>query len=208
MTQSGHGSHEYSCAKFTLEPLDALGLASNCRVGGGDMELEKARARHSISNTQSVLIVKAEIYCLTRREHDWLPIHDKLQRAFKYDEHAFCIWMVMQAGNRVFFVDHNHRVTALRSDRIVVYKINAFLFLLRQIDHRCGSALSDCEFARKAGRAPAVRLRRRDDFDNASRCAAVVLNAELNAFLAPPQMPVWGNDADYRLQKSRTCRQS
>src|SRR5262249_22945845 len=137
----------------------------------------------SISNTQSVLIVKAEIYGLTRREHDWLPIHDKLQRAFKYDEHAFRIWMVMQAGNRVFFVDHNHRVTALRSDRIVIYKINSFLFLLRQIDHRRGNALSDCEFARKAGRAPAVRLRRCDDFDDASRCAAVVLNAELNAFL-------------------------
>jgi hypothetical protein len=79
------------------------------------MELEKARARHSISNTQSVLIVKAEIYGLTRRERDRLPIHDKLQGAFKYDEHAFRIWMVMQAGNRIFFVDHDHRVTTLRS---------------------------------------------------------------------------------------------
>src|SRR5215813_4910182 len=150
------GSHEYSCAKFTLEPLDALGLAPNCRVGGGDMELEKARARHSISNTQSVLIVKAEIYGLTRREHDWLSIHDKLQRAFKYDKHTFRVGMVMQAGNGIFFVDHDHRVTALRSDRIVIYKINAFLFLVRQIDDRCRRALSDREFARKAGRAPAV----------------------------------------------------
>jgi hypothetical protein len=92
------------------------------------MELEKARARHSISNTQSVLIVKAEIYGLTRRKHDWLPIHDKLQRAFKYDEHAFRIWMVMQSGNRIFFVDHDHCMTALRSDPIVIYKINTLLF--------------------------------------------------------------------------------
>src|SRR5262249_3015350 len=122
------GSHEVQLRKIPLEPLDALGLAPNCRVGGGDMELEKARARHSISNTQSVLIVKAEIYSLTRREHDRLPIHDKLQRAFKYDEHAFRIWMVMQAGNRIFFVDHDHRVTALRSDCIVIYKINTLLF--------------------------------------------------------------------------------
>jgi hypothetical protein len=43
------------------------------------MELEKARARRSISNTQSVLVVKAEIYGLTRCEHDWFPIHRKLQ---------------------------------------------------------------------------------------------------------------------------------
>src|SRR5215469_6466091 len=107
------------------------------------MELEKARARRSISNTQSVLIVNAKIYGLTRREHDQLPIHDKLQRAFQYDEHAFRIGMVMQACNRISFVDHDHRVTALRSDRIVIYKINTFLFLFRQIDDRCLSALSD-----------------------------------------------------------------
>jgi hypothetical protein len=56
-----------------------LGLAPNRRVGGRDMELEKARARRSISNTQSVLVVKAEIYGLTRCEHDWFPIHRKLQ---------------------------------------------------------------------------------------------------------------------------------
>ena len=74
---------------------DMLGMAPNRGVSGGDMELEKARARRSISNTQSVLVVKAEIYGLTRREHDRLPIHDKLQRAFKYDEHAFRIGMVM-----------------------------------------------------------------------------------------------------------------
>src|ERR1700745_2017437 len=93
------GSHELLLRKiFTLEPLAALGLAPNCRVGGGDMEFEKARARHSIGNTQSVLIVKAKICGLTGREHDRLPIHDKLQRAFKYDEHAFRIGMVMQAG--------------------------------------------------------------------------------------------------------------
>jgi len=119
------------------------------------MELEKARARHSISNTQSVLIVKAEIYGLTRREHDRFPIHNKLQRALEYDEHAFGIGMVMQAGNRIFFVDHDHRMTALRFDRIVIYKINTFLFLLRQIDDRCRSALHDREFARKARRGAA-----------------------------------------------------
>ena len=73
------------------------------------MEFEKARARHSIGNTQSVLIVKAKIYDPTGREHDRLPIDDKLQRAFKYDKQAFRIGMVMQAGNRVFFVDHDHR---------------------------------------------------------------------------------------------------
>src|SRR5215469_18037057 len=124
---------------------DMLGMAPNRRVSGGDMELEKARARRSISNTQSVLVVKAEIYGLTRREHDRLPIHDKLQRAFKYDEHAFRIGMVMQAGNSIFFVDHDHRVAALGSDRIVIYKINSSLFLLRQINDRCRSALSDRE---------------------------------------------------------------
>ena len=52
------------------------------------MELEKARARRCISNTQSVLVVKAEIYSLTRCEHDWLAIHGKLQSTFKHDEHA------------------------------------------------------------------------------------------------------------------------
>ena len=65
-----------------------LGLAPNRRVGGRDMELEKARARRCISNTQSVLVVKAEIYSLTRCEHDWLAIHGKLQSTFKHDEHA------------------------------------------------------------------------------------------------------------------------
>jgi hypothetical protein len=76
---------------------DTLGMTPNRRVSGRDMEFEKARARHSISNTQSVPVVKAQIYGLTRREHDWLPIHDKLQPAFKYDERAFRIGMVMQA---------------------------------------------------------------------------------------------------------------
>ena len=38
-----------------------LGLAPNRRVGGRDMELEKARARRSISNTQSVRVVKASV---------------------------------------------------------------------------------------------------------------------------------------------------
>ena len=120
------------------------------------MELEKARARHSISNTQSVLIVKAEIYGLTRREHDRFPIHNKLQRALEYDEHAFGIGMVMQAGDSIFFVGHDHRMAALGSDRIVIYKINAGLFLLRQINDRCRRALSDREFAREAGRTPAI----------------------------------------------------
>src|SRR5262245_13285100 len=116
---------------------DTLGLTSNRRVRSGNMELEKTRARRSISNTQSVLVVKAEIYGLTRREHYRLPIHDKLQRAFKYDEHAFRIGMMMEAGNSIFVVDHDHRVAALGSDRIVIYKINAGLFLLRQINDRC-----------------------------------------------------------------------
>src|SRR6516162_9372306 len=83
---------------------DTLGMTPNRQVSGGDMELEKARARRSISNTQSVLVVKAEIYGLTGCEHDWLPIHNKLQRAFKDDEHAFRIGMVMQAGHSIFFV--------------------------------------------------------------------------------------------------------
>ena len=77
------------------------------------MELEKARAGRSSSNTQSVLIVKSKIHGLTWREHDRLSIHDKLQRAFKYDEHTFRIGMVMQARNRVFVVNHDHRVTAI-----------------------------------------------------------------------------------------------
>src|SRR5262245_30409091 len=122
LTQSGHG-RPAPMRWSRAEVMAPLGLAPNCRVAGGDVKLEKARARHSISHAQSVLIVKAKIYGLTRREHDRLPIHDKLQRAFKYDEHAFRIGMVMQAGNCIFFVRHNHRVTALRSDRIVIYKI-------------------------------------------------------------------------------------
>ena len=96
------------------------------------MELEKARARRSISNTQSVLVVKAEIYSLTRCEHDWLAIHGKLQSTFKHDEHAFRIGVVMQAGSRIFVVDQDHRVAALRFDRIVVYTINTRLFLVRR----------------------------------------------------------------------------
>src|SRR5262249_40138540 len=122
---------------------DTLGMTPNRRVCGRDVELEKARARRSISNMQSVPVIKAKIYGLTRREHDWLPVHDKLQRAFKDDEHAFRVGMVMQAGKSVFFVDHDHRVTALRSDRIVIYKINAGLFLFRQINNGCRRALSD-----------------------------------------------------------------
>ena len=124
--------------------MAALGMTPNRRVGSGDMELEKARARRTISNTQSVLVVKAKIYGLTRREHDWLPIHNKLQRAFKDDEHAFRIGMVMQAGHSIFFVDHDHRVAALGSDRIVIYKINAGLFLLRPGDTRMYSAAISC----------------------------------------------------------------
>src|SRR5215468_339539 len=162
---------------------DMLGVAPNRRVRSGNMELEKARARRSISNTQSVLIVKAKIYGLTRREYNRLPIHDKLQRAFKYDEHAFRIGMVMQAGNSIFFVDHDHRVAALGSDRIVIYKINAGLFLLRQINDRCRSALSDRECALKARPAPAIRLRGCDDLDDACRRAAVILEGKYNAFL-------------------------
>src|SRR5215475_2212315 len=40
---------------------ETLGLTSKRQVRSGNMELEKTRARRSISNTQSVLIVKAEI---------------------------------------------------------------------------------------------------------------------------------------------------
>jgi hypothetical protein len=147
------------------------------------MELKEARTGCSIGNAQSVLVVTTEIYGLPRSEHDWLAMHDKLERAFKYYEHAFRVWVVMHAGNRISFVDHDHRVTPLRFDRIVIYKIDTLLFLHRQIEHWRLSALSHREFACKPGCVPTIRPRGCDDLDYACQRAALILDGELNALL-------------------------
>src|SRR5262249_39294032 len=87
----------------------------------------------------------------------------------------------MQASHRILFVDHDHRVPAFGFDRIVINKVDPFLFLVWEVEYWSVHAFHDGYLAGKASRRTAIRLRRRNDLDNACWPAFAGLDAKRTA---------------------------